>query len=61
MLSDARKRHFEKIEATMQVCDGVGLAHCRLLFRNASVPATSFGVDLSLDTPGSVKANVESS
>ena len=27
---DAGKRHFEKIEATMQVSDGVGLAHLLL-------------------------------
>jgi hypothetical protein len=27
VLSNARERHFEKIEATMQVSDGVGLTH----------------------------------
>jgi hypothetical protein len=49
VLSDARKRHLEKIEATMEVSDGVGLAHCLLLFRHARVPVTSFLVDLLLD------------
>jgi hypothetical protein len=36
VLSDVRKGHLKKIEATMQVSDGVGLAHCLLLFRHAS-------------------------
>src|SRR5215469_5056187 len=36
---DAGERHFEKIEATMQVSDGVGLAH--LLFGHAKVRMTN--------------------
>src|SRR6516225_4693969 len=38
---DAGERHFEKIEATMQVSDGVGLAHCLLLFGHAKVRMTN--------------------
>jgi hypothetical protein len=28
VLANLRKRYFEKIEATVQVSDSVGLAHC---------------------------------
>src|SRR5215470_18375911 len=38
---DAGERHFEKIEATMQVTDGVGLAPCLLRFGHAKVRMTN--------------------
>jgi hypothetical protein len=49
VLSNARERHFEKIEATMQVSDGVGLTHRLLLFATPESRLLVFYVDLLLD------------